>query len=402
MLLVPTQESSASITRRFSDSVCVPVARSVSQLPIRASRCASLSCSSRWVANARSLWLSAKARSRSIAAISRFATDSTKARSFSENASRRRLQATSSPNAVSPDPIGAASRLSMPSAASPGASNVVSAERSALSSVWPAARMWPTVRRTSGEGTGGGAGGFSPQLARTEMSPLRCRLQHHDEVARERVVERPRRLGEQLVDRPVAQGERAERADGRLLGEAAAQLLPPEHPIGDVLGDHERPGGSGVRGQGREMQPVLVLAVGRHHVGRARLTGQCRAPVRPHSLPGGGGDDVVEIAADRRATAIAVALVDPPGHGHDPHLGVDDHHARLGHQRTDRLGELRRVVEAVEAVQRVDQHRAIPMQRASASPDSRPIRRSADLQAIRPVLSAWATAAARSPTPSFS
>ena len=169
---VQTQESMASISRRFSDSVCVSVAKSVSQLPMRDSRCASLSCSSRRVASACSLWLSAAVRSRSTAAIRRLATDSTKARSLEEKASRWRLQATSSPNAVAPDPIGAATRLSMPSAASPGASNVVSMERSALSSVSPVVRMWPTVRRTSGEGTGGGAGDFSPELARTEISPL--------------------------------------------------------------------------------------------------------------------------------------------------------------------------------------------------------------------------------------
>ena len=161
----------SSITRRFSESVCVWVAKSVSQLPICASRWASLSCSSRCVASACSLSRSVTARSRSTVAISTFAIDSTNARSSSEKAPLRRLQATSSPNAVAPAPTGAATRLIMPSPASPGARDVVSA-RPRVSSVSPAARMSPILRRTWGEGSGG-RGGASPALARTEMLPSR-------------------------------------------------------------------------------------------------------------------------------------------------------------------------------------------------------------------------------------
>ena len=110
------------------------------------------------------------ARSRSTVAISTLATDSTNARSSSENAACRRLQATSSPNAVWPLPTGADTRLTNPSAARPGERKLVSVSRSGVSSVSPASRRRRTDSRSSGEGSGGRGGG-SPALARTMISP---------------------------------------------------------------------------------------------------------------------------------------------------------------------------------------------------------------------------------------
>ena len=110
------------------------------------------------------------ARSRSTVAISTLATDSTNARSSSEKAARARLQATTSPNADTPLPIGADTRLTNPSAASPGELNLVSVPRSGVSSVSPASRRRRTEPRSSGDGSGGWGGG-SPALARTVMSP---------------------------------------------------------------------------------------------------------------------------------------------------------------------------------------------------------------------------------------
>ena len=135
----------------------------------------------------------------------------------------------------------------MPSAASPGASNVVSVERSALSSVWPAGAHVADRAAHVGRGHGRRRGRLLAGARAHRDVAVRGRLEHHDEVARERLVERPRRLVEQLADRPVAQGERAEGADGRLLGEAAAKLVAPEHAVGDVLRDHDRPDRPGLR-----------------------------------------------------------------------------------------------------------------------------------------------------------
>ena len=224
-------ESSASISRRFSESVCVPVAKSVSQLPIRASRCASLSCSSRRVASACS---SAALGDRALA-LDRghqqvgdrlderevvLGEGVAPAAARHQLAERRR-----------PGPIGAATRLSMPSAASPGASNVglggeVGAEQRLAGG--------RACRRPCGARRGRAPAAARRRLlagARADRDvAVRGRLEHHDQVARERLVEHPRRLVEQLVDRHAAQGERAEGADRRLLGEAAARARPARAP----------------------------------------------------------------------------------------------------------------------------------------------------------------------------
>jgi hypothetical protein len=70
----------------------------------------------------------------------------------------------------------------------------------------------------------------------------------------------------------------------------------------------------------------------------------------------------VEIAAHRRTAVIAVALEDLSAHGDDPQLGVDDQDAGLGHQREDRLGELRCVAEPIEVVEAVREHQESPIQ----------------------------------------
>ena len=218
----------------------MPSAKSVSQLPICASRCASLSCSARRVASACSSWRSATARSRSIAAISRFAIDSTKARSSSENAARRRLHATSSPNAVVPRPDRCGHQAEHPLGREPGRVEVVSAERSALSSVSPAARMRPSARRRSGEGTAA-----AQAASRRRSRGPRCRRPLCSRAPRSRSLAsvswstRAASSSSSATGRP-REGERAERADGRLLGQAAAELLPPAHALGDVLRDHDR------------------------------------------------------------------------------------------------------------------------------------------------------------------
>ena len=114
------------------------------------------------------------ARSRSIAAISTCAIDSTKARSSVENAARRRLHATNAPNAAAPDPVGAATRLRIPKASSAGARKCVSDGRCELSRVSPLSQRSASARRSSREGTAEIAKS-SPALARIEGAPSAVR-----------------------------------------------------------------------------------------------------------------------------------------------------------------------------------------------------------------------------------
>ena len=153
------------------------------------------------------------ARSRSIAAISTCAIDSTKARSSVENAARRRLHATNAPNAAAPDPIGAATRLRIPKASERGCAEV---------------RLRRQVRAEQGLPRIAEERERATQLARRHRRDrevlagaradrgcaVRCALEHDDQVARQRLVKRPGGLVEQLGDRPALEGERAERADG--------------------------------------------------------------------------------------------------------------------------------------------------------------------------------------------
>ena len=168
--------TSSSTERPISSSGAHPSVRSQAALASRkrpsGEKTASRSFDSRQNCDMRDSASAARttARSRSTVAISTLATDSTNPRSSSENAARRRLQTTSSPNAVSPLPTGAETRLTNPSAARPGERKLVSVSRSGVSSVLPASRRRTTDSRSSGEGSGGRGGG-SPALARTMISP---------------------------------------------------------------------------------------------------------------------------------------------------------------------------------------------------------------------------------------
>ena len=61
---------------------------------------------------------------------------------------------------------------------------------------------------------------------------------------------------------PALEGERAERADGRLLGEAVLHLLAPEPRAPRCPGRQDRADHAGLRLQRREVQPVVAVAVG--------------------------------------------------------------------------------------------------------------------------------------------
>ena len=204
--------------------MCVREAKSVSQLPICASRCASLSCSLRRVASACSSAARTTERSRSTAAISTWAIDSTKARSSAENAAARRLHATSSPNAAASEPIGAATRLTIPTAAEPGRAEGGLGAKVGAEQRLPPCRMRSIERRRSREGSGGW-GATSPALARTVMPPSAV-------VSSTMIMSlasvswstRAASSNSSATGRP-REGERAERADVRLLGEAVARVV---------------------------------------------------------------------------------------------------------------------------------------------------------------------------------
>ena len=99
-----------------------------------------------------------------------------------------------------------------------------------MSSVSPAARMSPIERRRWGEGSGG-RGGASPALARTEMPPssdvsstMTTSLASAPWSTR---VAASNSSGEV----PALEGERAEGADGGLLGEAMRHPLAPDRAV---------------------------------------------------------------------------------------------------------------------------------------------------------------------------
>jgi hypothetical protein len=157
------------------------------------------------------------------------------------------------------------------------------------------------------------------------------------------------------------EGERAEGADGRLLGEAVPHLLPPDLAFRDVLGHEDRADHAGLGPQRGEVQPVVAMAVGGLAVDGVRLAGQRGAPVLAEPVPRARRDHVMQVGADGPVRVVAVACEDGTVHENDPHIGVDDHDAAVGHQGQDGLRDLRRVAQMSQIVERVQQHRAGPI-----------------------------------------
>ena len=267
----------------------------------------------------------------------------------------------------------------MPSDASPGALKLVSKARSGVSSV--SALLARLSDRAAQVRRGLGRLRWILAGARADRdAAVRRGLEHHNDVAPERLVEHLRGRLEQRRKRLGPEGERAERADGGMLHKAAIGVFVDAHALGDVLGDHDRPDHAGLRPQRCEVQPVVALAVGRA-VERPALRRQCRAPELADPRPRARGDHVGQVTAHRQARIDAMALVDVAAHEDDPQIGVDDHHAAVGQEVEKRVGELRRVAEPAELVQRRTQHQdAIPISGASARLGTGTIPRSADLQ----------------------